>query len=401
MANVKKYGQIPQDMTFADFKNLCREGLHGVFLFYGPEDYLKSHAIRLARKSAGTDGDESGLSHVVFSGLGKTPSEIGAEMEEFFSSPSFMTGMKTAELHNAPLIAPKKAEKKSDEENGGSESASGDPVPEREDGAPGEEERQSGEMAAFCDCLKRIGRIPDGVLLIVTHETEYAARVDGKKYEYTPLHRMLSGVCRPVEFKAEDEKKLAVWMQKHFASNGVKADPAVCGSIMKRCGHGMATLSSEIDKVSWLVLSEGRDTASDSDVERVCSENIETQAFELVNAVSSGNTARALIVLDEMKRKSKGGDREAPKFFGQIAKNFSLVYGVKAMAEEGVGKEKIASSLGVTGGHCEVLLGMGRSRPLSFFSRVLSLCRETDIRIKTTSVDPFLLLELLIVRIRL
>jgi DNA polymerase III delta subunit len=161
----------------------------------------------------------------------------------------------------------------------------------------------------------------------------------------------------------------------------------------------MAVLSGEVDKVSWLALSQGRRNADLSDVSLICSENIESEAFDLTNAVSAGDTLRALVVLDKMRSESKGAERDAPKFFGQIAKNFSLVFCVKSMSDGGRTPKEIADALGLTEFYCSRLIASGKSRPLAFYSRALSLCRETDVKIKTSREDAFLLLELLIIRL--
>ena len=65
-------------MTPSDFGKLIKNDIHGVFLFYGEEQYLKQHYITLTKKAVSPDG----ANVISISGEGKNLGQLCREVSE-------------------------------------------------------------------------------------------------------------------------------------------------------------------------------------------------------------------------------------------------------------------------------------------------------------------------------
>lgn len=117
------------------------------------------------------------------------------------------------------------------------------------------------------------------------------------------LLKKLSEVIVPVRFDPVSGGRLREWINRHYTAAGVVASPAVCDITSARCGESMFTLASEIDKVAFYVLADGREEVTEGDVRLVACESGGYDAFAFANAILNCKCAEALAVLAEMKAK--------------------------------------------------------------------------------------------------
>ena len=111
----------------------------------------------------------------------------------------------------------------------------------------------------------------------------------------------LCAVLRPVRYERCTPQKLIGWCIRHFEHNGATASPEVCQHLIDACGRNMMTLASEIDKISYYVLSHERTAVTPEDIRLVACQSVEYDAFAFAGALMDRDTTRALDILSDFK----------------------------------------------------------------------------------------------------
>ncbi|MBE6565002.1 MAG: DNA polymerase III subunit delta [Ruminococcaceae bacterium] len=342
-------------MNATEFRNAVKSGLAGGYLFYGSEEYMKRHCLSLAKKSVlGEDGSDFG--YVKLSGEGKSLSELASHLSDLFATPSF-TPCKLTELHECMLLKPSEA-----------------------------------DLSRFVSAMESIKNDKSNVFVLYTNEQELDA---GSAKSPSKVFRALSACMTPVEFAKESGAKLTAWVNKHFASQGIAARADLCAELIDYSGHDMTTLADEIDKLCFYLLAHGRRELAREDIPLVACSYTEINAFDFSNALLARDRERVFAILSDMK-----GKKEEPVvILGGISKMFSEMCSVKALSDRGMQKAQIAKAVGMHEYAVSLRLKAVASRTYEELSKAVAACLETDIKLKSSSEDKYLLLELLVVRL--
>ena len=105
----------------------------------------------------------------------------------------------------------------------------------------------------------------------------------------------------------------------------------------------MFILSSEIEKLSFYLLQNKRSTVTAEDIDLVTCAQLDCDAFDLTNAVISGDRPKALSVLEVLKFR-----RVDPIFImGEISSTLYTMARVAAEMKNGGGAAEISKRLGI------------------------------------------------------
>lgn len=344
-------------MTPTEFGKLLKKDTYGSFLFYGDEQYLKQYYLDLARKTV--CADDIDLNSISVSGEGKDTADVCTEVFELASMPSMTGGRKFILLFNVDIKKANESEMQDLEE-------------------------LLASVSEFDDCM------------LVLNATEEYFDPGSEKRPSKALTR-LSKVAKPVFFSKETPAKLAAWVQRHFASEKINAEPALCQFIVSFCGRDMTTLKNEISKLTAYLNSDSRNTLTKTDIRTVCSGNKEIDTFDFSNAVLDGNTEKAFYILNDMKL-----HKDAPELvLGAISRIFCDLYAVKTLADSGVLQKDISKKLKMheykTGLYMQKASYYGRNA----LEEAILLCHEADVKIKSTPLDSYAVLEVLLLSLML
>ncbi|MBR5314143.1 MAG: DNA polymerase III subunit delta [Clostridia bacterium] len=340
-------------MTPTEFGKLIKNDLHGVFLFYGEEQYLKQHYLGLAKKTACENGDNS----LSISGEGRTLDEVCIELSQTASMPSLDMSKRFIILYDIEW-------KKVKEEH----------------------------LGYLEDCANELKDFDDVVVIIDTRPENFDAGTEKKP---SKLLASISKYIQCVGFPKETPARLAAWIQKHFAANKINASPDTCNMLVKYCGRDMTFLNNEITKLSAYVLQNGRNTVTFEDIHQVSCFNNEIDTFDFKNAILNGNSERAFSILSEMIL-----HKEAPELIlGTIMKIYIDLYTVKSLNEGGMIKADISKKTGIH--EYSVGLYLQRTAVLSKrgLEKALELCKEADSKIKSSALDSYETIELLLIKL--
>ena len=330
-------------MTISELDKQIKPNMRGAYLFYGEEEYLK-HRYREKMRSALLEDDSlAPFNHSMINEL----SRLAGEVETL----PMMADRRFVEVEDVSFTKLNKDATKA--------------------------------------LLTLLQKTEDTVVLFFTREGEFSAGTQKKPSE---LYKKLSEVCHIVEFSKQAPNRLATWAAKHFASHGTFAEAELCHALIERCGTDMNVLANEIAKLSAYALAHGENRIRHDMIPLVVTAYRESGAFDFVNAIMDGNTAYAFALFTDMKRR-----REKPvEICAAISRVISELKTIKTYADAGLSLAEIAAATKTKEYSVKLRLAALRTRSDAELDRAVSLCYETDLKLKSRSVDKYFLIEKLI-----
>lgn len=337
-------------MTEAEFKEELKN-LHGGYLFYGGEDYLKYTYSNEVRKSV-LDGTFDDFNHIVL------------YAEEF--SPSALSGA----IFTLPMMADKKLV-----EVRGVDFKS----------------MKKDEISALEDVLSTLAENSHTILLI---------RADNDCFDLgrspkapSEMYKMMAKYLTPVAFEFPSASRLKNWILKHFSRGKIEFDPTLCEYLVSMCGHDMWTLSKEIEKLCSYATGEGLTKIEAKDIDFICCKTIEFDDFQLTNALLDRNKA----LVFETLRRQKSAHEPPQAILGSVIRLYSDMLLVYRLYASGMNKSQISGTLNIhefkVGKYLSGIAGISEKK----LCRAVELCKEADIKSKSSSnVTSYIAVERLL-----
>lgn len=336
-------------MTEAEFRQELKS-LHGGYLFYGDEDYLKLSYSKEVKKKV-LDGAFDEFNHVVIYGEDYTPTS----------------------LYNAIVSLPMMAEKKL------VEIRSLDIKSFKKD-----------DLTELCEALGSIQDCDHTILILRADAHLFDA---GTQKRPSEAFKQISQILTPVEFTFPVGTRMTSWILRHFAEGNIEFDANLSTYLVESCGHSMWSLSNEIEKLCAYAKQNGLSAIEKSHIDLVCCKSIEYDDFQLTNVLLEGQTA---LVFETLRRQKL--NHEPPNILlYSIVKMYGELYAVCRLQALGLSKAQIATSLKMHEFKVgKYLSKIARSSPARI-ERALELCREADLQSKSAmNLDTYGALERLV-----
>lgn len=338
-----------------DLTKQTKQGmLHGGYLLYGEEEYLKRRALEGIRKALFPDGADD-FCRVRLSG--EDAGVLDALEGEVYALPMF-SERKLVEVHSVNYTK----------------------LP------PSDIER-------LCSILEVANEGEECVVVLYAGIGEF----DEGRLPKAPsaLYKKLSGVCSVVSFPYETPMGLNSWVCRHFAASGIACSPADASAIVDYCSRDMFTLAGEIEKLICHTLGKGQTAVSRADIEKVlCGRNI-NGAFDFTDALLKGRSEDACRLLSGMKTR-----RERPEIIlGGVVDTLSGMYTVKTLSADGMSIDEISKKTGLHEYRVKNFLSAVSGKGKERLQKALSLCMEADREIKFSGIDSYTVLDRLVMRL--
>ncbi|MBE6547442.1 MAG: DNA polymerase III subunit delta [Ruminococcaceae bacterium] len=332
----------------ADFRREIKSKPKSAYLFFGEEDYLKSHALNAAKDALCPDITFAMFNQMAFDALSYSADAL---IDAIMPMP-MMADRKLITVTGLNLNAFKPA-----------------------------------EANALCQALSMLDEYDYNTVIISVASDRFDYGILPKRP--SKLLSKLSEFLTPVYFEKISPARLYTWVGKHYSHNGVSASAEICKLTVDRCGRDMFSLSSETDKISFYVLAQGRNEVTPDDVVKVSVPAAEFDAFAFSNALTSGNRERALAVLGDMKFR-----RVDPIIImSEIISNICDALSVELLAADGRTSYEISDALRMH--EYKVSLLLKSKRGVDRLKNMLEKCRTADLELKM-SRDGYTTLEKLI-----
>ena len=335
-------------MTVKELDDKIKRGLGGVYLFYGEEEYLKRRYLEKAREALLTDETDAVFNHVKIEN-----GEVERLGDELIGTPLFgSAGGRLIELWGVDFTSMS-------------------------------DSRLDELAVAFSE-------VTDDTLLIYCKPSEFTEGT--KKAPSVPFKRFSSSAANLINFEKQTPAKLIGWAGRHFASHGCAADPQICKKLIDYCANDMFVLASEIDKLSSFARQNGKVVISEDMIYLVCSPNTVFGVFDFANAMIDGNTPLALSIFAEMKLR-----KEKPEFIlSSVSKICSELLTVRILSDAGYSKQDIAKKMKMHEYPVSLRMAAASKKSVEALERAVKRCCETDLKIKSTGLNDYTELEILI-----
>ena len=324
----------------SDFRKECKSAPRTGYLLFGEEDYLKSFAVQTAKEFCSPDPTFSFFNEMTLDALDFTPSKL---LEALMPMP-MMSERKLVVVKGLNFVT-----------------------------------MRPNELDALCEVLEALGDYDYNLLLIHVASDCLDAGFLPKRPSSTLTK--LAQYLTPVQFERCTTSKLAAWTQKHFLHNGIQAPAAFCNRMIEYCGHSMYILASEIDKLSFYLLSHGLTEPDEDTLVLVCTPANEYDTFAFTNSIMEGRTEAALGILADYRFR-----RIDPLFvLGDVTKIICEMIAVRAMTSDGASVADIAAALKLHEFKVGLYQKSLRHSSDARLRRMLSACTDADSSIKNSS----------------
>ncbi|MBE6618171.1 MAG: DNA polymerase III subunit delta [Ruminococcaceae bacterium] len=334
-------------MTVKELDEKIKHGLGGVYVFYGEEEYLKQRYLERARNAILTDETDAVFNHVKIEN-----GEIERLGDELVGTALFgSAGGRLIELWGVDYNA-----------------------------------MSDSKLDELSDAFDSV---TEDTLIIYAKPDEFS---EGTKKKPSAHFKKFSASANLINFEKQTPQKLIGWAGKHFASHGCAADPQICKKLIDYCTNDMFVLANEIEKVSAYARYNGKVVISEDMIYAVCSPSTVYGAFDFANAIIDSNTALALSIFGEMKLR-----KEKPEYvLSSVSRICSELLSARILTDAGKSPQEVADKMGMHIYPATLRINAASKKGLAALERAVTLCSETDVKIKTSRLEPYTAIEMLI-----
>lgn len=181
------------------------------------------------------------------------------------------------------------------------------------------------------DLLKYLTIESDNILVIAVNSDT----LDNRKKIVKELNKFKVVKCDKLK-----PNELNKFVKEYCKNNNYKINEDAVNLVLERLNDNLYIITSELDK---MFLYKEDNVITKSDVKEVISRVINTNIFDLINAIVEKNIDKALFVYDDLMLMNE----EEIKLIVTLANQFRLIYQVKSMFKSGYSEADISKSLGV------------------------------------------------------
>jgi len=207
------------------------------------------------------------------------------------------------------------------------------------------------------------------------------------------LVKFLKKQGHTVEFTAQPQDKLLPWVARRFSEQGKRIGRAEAERLIFLSGDLMNRLIPEIEKVAAYASGE---TVTMEDVEAVAHRLPEANVFEMCDSLSRGDVETAARLLAELL-----STKESPvAILAVLGGQMRRLYTARLALDEGLGTDFVREICALRLDFVvRKLMDGARRFTLEQLADAVTLCAETDYRMKSSSLDDGELLKELLLRL--
>ena len=206
------------------------------------------------------------------------------------------------------------------------------------------------------------------------------------------LYKAVQSQGRAVELSRQDEVTLIRWILGSVKKEGKQVTEPTVRHFLNKVGTDMENIQKELEKLFCYTLE--KDSITIADVEEICTTQITSRIFEMVNAVADKKQRKALDYYYDLLAL-----KEPPmRILFLLARQFKLLLEVKVLDGQGYARKEIASKTGLH----PFVVGKYQEQAKTFSEEALRGIMEESVeieeRVKTGNLADTLGVELFIVK---
>lgn len=218
-----------------------------------------------------------------------------------------------------------------------------------------------------------IGRVSDEVHLVLVEPSP-----DKRTKTYKDLHKN-SDVKSYAKWGDRDTIIAEKWLANEAALMGVRLDKTSVNKLVARVGMDQWQLFHALEKLS--VMGEITPEIIEQNIEANPRENV----FDLLNAALNGNASRVQEMIRNLQRA-----QDPYMTFGLLS---GQIYQLATLAASGKSSAEVAADIGAHPFALSKLAAHARKLGINDTKRLTKIFADTDMAMKSTTADPWLLVE--------
>lgn len=239
-------------MTWQElFEEIKNQSLGGVYLFHGPEDFIKRSAVDKIRSAILPAGLEM-LNETVMDG--GTAQQIIENAETL----PVMCEKRLVLIKDSPLLTGAKAK---------------------------DEQAEAERLEKWL-----IGGVPDSSVVIFS--------VHGEADKRKKLYKAIEKHAKAVSFQYLTDPEISRWIQSRLKAKKQTMRPDAVSLLLFYAGRDLTRLAGEVDKLSAYV--QEKNTIDSSDVKAAVTPGVESNVFLMIDCLVSKKTKQAYEILNAM-----------------------------------------------------------------------------------------------------
>ncbi len=197
---------------------------------------------------------------------------------------------------------------------------------------------------------------------------------------------------RIVEFPKQNQRELVTWIIRHFAAHKKTITPELCVYLIDLTDGTMTSIAGEIQKIA---AYSGAEHICRADIDAVTEPVLDAVVFRMTDQLGAGDYGAALQTLQKLLKM-----QQDPIFLlGSIGGHFRRLSAARMLLDHGKSAAELQKLYSMGDYPARKNMEAARGFSPQFFASAVTLCMETDFRMKTSFDDKQRLLELLILQL--
>ncbi|MEG0307462.1 MAG: DNA polymerase III subunit delta [Clostridium sp.] len=246
----------------------------------------------------------------------------------------------------------------------------------------GKKEDKSKDIDELRDYLKTI---PPYTTLVMYYVFE-----DDREKQSNKL-RKLQNVCEIVKVDKLKGQGFQSKVKSIFEEKGKDIGKGELGYFCSIIENNMSIVNNEIEK---LILYTGSRAITKDDIIKMAPYEKESDIFNLVSYLSERNIKGAIDTLNQLVYRGE----KPPKILSMIERQFKLLFAIRVKVGNGAKKEAIVKEYNLNPYIADKMIVQSKKFSEKALRKSLELCLDTEVEIKSKSVDSKNAIEMLMVR---
>lgn len=344
MAGVKK--KSPSSEGLKQLKKQLAEGdIQSLYVFYGEEDYLREYYLDQMRKTLLTGGLDEFNYHLL--------EGERLELQTLSDAVNALPMMSQRSMVVVRDYDPFKAD--------------------------------AGKREQLAELL---GDLPEYVCLVFVFDVlEYKP---GQEQKVRSVFQK-KGVL--VEFSKQSHSDLMNWVRRRFAALGKEITPTACEHLLFLCDGTMNSLIPEIEKTAAYCTAP---QVTERELNAVVTPVLDAVLFDMTDAIGEKNFAKAISLLRDLFALKY----DPTPVLGAIGRQLRQLYSAKLLGQQRGGEQRLMELWKMRSAYpAKLLIRTARGFSLDWFRKAVSLCEQTDCRLKSMGGDRNQMLELMVLEL--
>jgi DNA polymerase-3 subunit delta len=215
-------------------------------------------------------------------------------------------------------------------------------------------------------------------------------RIDSEK----EIYRILRRVATIVELKAPYDWQIPSWIAKRVRERGKLIEDDACKLLQTYVGNSLRDIDNELTKL-FNFIGDEKTTIEVEDIKQVVGTSRVFSVFDLQKAIGEKNLKEAMSILERMLHIGE----HPPVIITMLTRYFSTLWKLYEMRKTERNPKKLALSLQISQYHIREYLLQLDNYTEDQIKNAFKCLIEADELVKTTSIDPGVILGQMIYRI--